>query len=235
MNGAEFAGLHAAPASPADVPDDPSARLVVLRPEYPHSGKTGESSAREAAERLLNERGTGPRQFRNALVFLAADQGRLGDVREAVRQWLAWRSIDEDRETLNLDAAQAKQAQAKRAEFDQVVDARLLEAWQWLITPSIPADNPTGEIQWDAVRVAGSEPLAMRAARKLKAEEGLVTEYSGVRLRLDLDRFLWAGGRARRCARTRRLLWQVPLPAAPARSQRAGGGDRERHLGPYLA
>ena len=188
---AEFAGIHAAPASPADVPDDPSARLVVLGPEDPHSGKTAESSARDAAERILNERGAGPRQHRNALVFLAADQGRLADVRDAVRHWLAWRSIDEDRETLNLDAAQAKQAQAKRAEFDQVVDARLLEAWQWLIAPSLPADDPTGEMQWEAVRVAGSEPLAVRASRKLKAEEGLVTEYSGVRLRLDLDRFLW--------------------------------------------
>jgi hypothetical protein len=165
---------------------------VVLGPDYPHSGKTAESPARDGAQQLLNERGTAPRQYRNALVFLAADQGRLADLRDAVRHWLAWSSIDEDREILNLDAAQAKQAQAKRAEFDQVADARLLEGWQWLIAPSLPADDPTGEIQWDAVRVAGSEPLAVRAARKLKAEEGLVTEYSGVRLRLDLDRFLWA-------------------------------------------
>ena len=188
---AEFAGIHAAPSSPADVPDDPSARLVVLGPDNPHSGKTTASSARDAAQLLLNERGTGPRQYRNALVFLAADQGRLADVRDAVRHWLAWRSIDEDRETLNLDAAQAKQAQTKRAEFDQIIDARLLEAWQWLIVPSLPADDPTGEIRWEAARVAGSEPVAVRAARKLKSEEGLVTEYSGVRLRLDLDRFLW--------------------------------------------
>jgi hypothetical protein len=124
-------------------------------------------------------------------VFLAADQGRLADLRDSVRHWLAWRSIDEDRETLNLDAAQAKQAQAKRAEFDQAVDARVLEAWQWLIVPSLPPDDAGGDVHWEAVRVAGSEPCAVRVARKLKAEEGLVTEYSGVRLRLDLDRFLW--------------------------------------------
>jgi hypothetical protein len=93
---------------------------VVLGPDYPHSGKTAESPARDGAQQLLNERGTAPRQYRNALVFLAADQGRLADLRDAVRHWLAWSSIDEDREILNLDAAQAKQAQAKRAEFDQV-------------------------------------------------------------------------------------------------------------------
>ena len=39
----------------------------------------------------IDERGAGPRQFRNALVFLAADHGRLADVRDAVRHWLAWR------------------------------------------------------------------------------------------------------------------------------------------------
>ena len=163
----------------------------MLGPEHSHSGKSAESEARDYARQLLDERGTGPRQYRNALVFLAADQGRLADLNDAVRHWLAWRSIDEDREMLNLDAAQAKQATAKRAEFDQVVDARLLEAWQWLLVPSVPADDPTGEIKWEAVRVSGSEPLAVRAARKLKSDEALVTEYSGVRLRLDLERFLW--------------------------------------------
>ena len=56
---AEFAGIHAAPASPADVPDDPSARLVVLGPEHSHSGKSAESEARECARQLLDERGSG--------------------------------------------------------------------------------------------------------------------------------------------------------------------------------
>jgi predicted AAA+ superfamily ATPase len=188
---AEFAAVHAAPASPSDVPDEPSARLVMLGPADPHSGKTADSPARDLARLLLDERGTGPRRYRNALVFLAADQGRLADVGEAVRSWLAWRSIDEDSETLNLDAVQSKQVEAKRAEFDHVVDARISEAWQWLIVPSVHAEEPTGPVHWEVVRVAGSEAPALRAVRKLKAEEGLVTEYSGVRLRLDLDRFIW--------------------------------------------
>jgi hypothetical protein len=42
--------------------------------------------------------------------------------------------------------------------------------------------------------VTGQEPIPVRVSRKLKLEEGLITEYSGARLRMDLDRIpLWRG------------------------------------------
>ncbi len=47
---------------------------------------------------------------------------------------------------------------------------------------------------WDETRVSGPDPLAVRVARKLCNEESLITEYSGVRLRMDLDGVpLWRG------------------------------------------
>jgi hypothetical protein len=39
----DFVNVHPAPRSPADVPDEPEVRLVVLGPEHPHSGKTADS------------------------------------------------------------------------------------------------------------------------------------------------------------------------------------------------
>ena len=42
--------------------------------------------------------------------------------------------------------------------------------------------------------MTGGEPIPVRVSKKLKVEEGLVTEYSGARLRMDLDRIpLWKG------------------------------------------
>jgi hypothetical protein len=42
------------------------------------------------------------------------------------------------------------------------------------------------------VRVGDADPLALRASRRLRSEEGLITTYSGGRLRMDLDRIpLW--------------------------------------------
>lgn len=38
-----------------------------------------------------------------------------------------------------------------------------------------------------------ADPIAVRASRRLISEEGLITDYSGVRLRMDLDRVpLWS-------------------------------------------
>ena len=42
--------------------------------------------------------------------------------------------------------------------------------------------------------MGGPEPLAVRVSKKLRNEEALITEYSGARLRMDLDRVpLWRG------------------------------------------
>jgi hypothetical protein len=73
---------------------------------------------RKQAEEILARRGTGPRIYRNTLVFLAADRTRLAELEQGVRQYLAWRSIEEEKETLNLDAFQANQAKTKREGAD---------------------------------------------------------------------------------------------------------------------
>lgn len=100
---------------------------MVLPPIVSHSTKTATSTARQLADKLLAERGAGPRHYKNALVFLAADSTRLNDLEQAVRQLLAWTSIDEERDVLNLDAFQAKQAHAKRQQAEEVVKRQIPE------------------------------------------------------------------------------------------------------------
>ena len=64
------------------------------------------------------------------------------------------------------------------------------EAYQWLLVPSAAPGNP--EIAWEVARTGGSDSLAVRASRRLRSEEALITTYSGARLRMDLDRIpLW--------------------------------------------
>ena len=120
----------------------------------------------------------------------AADKLRLADVTLAVRRYLAWKSIYDERETLNLDTFQTNQAKTKMDDSDQSIDACIPEAYQWLLVPTQPA--PTDAIQWQQHRLQGQDVLSVRAARKLIGEELLIPEYSGVRLRMDLDRVpLW--------------------------------------------
>lgn len=190
----DFARVHVAPRAPTDVDDEPEARLVVLDPEHSHSSKTEESPARDFARIVLDERTGGPRLNRNMLVFLAPDTARLEELRDAARNCLAWKSIGRDQESLNLDSVQRSQVESRIGEWEDAVAQRVGEAYQWLLVPSAaPGDS---EVRWEASRVGGSEPLAVRASRKLRTEEALIIAYSGARLRMDLDRIpLWRDDR----------------------------------------
>lgn len=187
----EFSRVHPLPRSGADVPDDVDARLVVLGPDHPHV-RDGKSPAHAAAQAILDSRGSAPRLFQNALVFLAADSTRLQDLDEAVRRFLAWSEILRDKEVLDLTPFQVRQAETQKSAADGAVSARLPETYQWLLVPVQP--NPKAKPGWEIVRVGGTEALAVRASRKLRSAEALFTSLGGTRLRLELDRVpLWRG------------------------------------------
>jgi hypothetical protein len=187
----EFSRVHPLPQSPQDIPDEMDARLVVLGVEHPYSKEAG-SPADKAAKVILESRGTTPRLYRNTLVFLAVDRTRLQDLDEAVRHYIGWTSILEEKEALDLAPFQVKQAETQRTSADATVTGRLPEAYQWLLVPV--QSTPQAGVEWQAIRLTGQDPLAVRASKKLKSEELLVTGLAGTRLRLELDRIpLWRG------------------------------------------
>jgi predicted AAA+ superfamily ATPase len=188
----DFAAVHAAVRSAADVPDDPRARLVILAPQYAHDPKLGNSDARTQADAILKQRAAGPRLHRNMLVFLAADKTRLGDLEQAVRQYLAWKSIADEKDAMSLDKFQERQVETQVTHFNEAVGQRIDETYQWVLVPSQDKSEP--EVRWTETRVMGSEKLATRVSRKLVADEALIPKYSGVRLSMDLnDTPLWRG------------------------------------------
>ena len=187
----EFSRVHPLPAASADVPDDLDARLVVLRPDQPH-GREERSRAEVAAREILVNRGNAPRIYQNTLVFLAADTNRLPELEEAVRRYLAWESILQEKELLDLSPHQVKQAETQKNSADSVVTARLPECYQWLLAPTQP--SPQSPVEWSAQRLNGQEPLAVRASKKVLAIDLLVTQLAPTSLRLEMDRVpLWRG------------------------------------------
>jgi hypothetical protein len=108
----DFAAIHPAPAGPGEIPDQAGARLVLLGPEHPHrAGAAGaDAPALGRAAAWLAEAGDGvERAYRNMLVFLAPDAGRLDEVRAAVGRGA-----------------------------DQEVGGLVDETWRWLLAPSGP-------------------------------------------------------------------------------------------------
>jgi hypothetical protein len=185
----DFSRIHPMPQSGQDVPDDLDARLVVLGVDHAYS-KEPSSAAETAAKAIFESRGNSPRLYRNTLVFLAADKTRLQDLDEATRRYLAWESILTEKVTLNLDPQQVKQAETQMAAADGAVTARLPETYQWLLVPG--QATPQAAVEWQAIRLSGQDALAVRASKKLRSEELLLTGFAATRLRMELDRVpLW--------------------------------------------
>jgi predicted AAA+ superfamily ATPase len=183
--GAFFAGVHAVPGGPADVADVAEARLVLLGPAQPHVPRSSDSQALEQAQVILDSRGPAPRDYRNMLVFLAADQRRVADLEQAAAEHIAWSSIVEESDALVLDPLQSGQARNRRDDADRTVDLRMSDAYQWVLVPRQP--EPTRPIEWEAVKVDGEGGLTERAGRKLVHGGALYVSYPAVLLRLQLD------------------------------------------------
>ena len=187
----DFKRVHPLPRSAQEVPDDYDARLVVLGMDQPY-GRDGGSPAEAAAQTILESRGSAPRIYRNTLVFLAADRTRLQELDEAVRRYLAWESILAERDTLDLSPHQVRQAETQRDGVSGAVTARLPETYQWLLVPV--QTIPDAAVEWSAIRLTGQDALAVRASRRLKNDELLVTGFVGTLLRMELDKIpLWRG------------------------------------------
>jgi predicted AAA+ superfamily ATPase len=185
---ADFAGVHVAPPDSADVPDEAACRLVILSPGTPHRARSDDSPARAAAQEILERRGNAARLARNMLVFMAADSERLIELQQALRSWLAWTSIQQDEDQLDLSATQKRQVGAQVQKMEETVGARMMETYCHLLVPS---QDGAGPIQWTTTRLQGNGGLVARAARKLRNEQQLITEWSPALLRMELDRWLW--------------------------------------------
>ncbi len=200
----DFAGVHACPTGPGDVPDEPEARLVILPPRVYHRKGQEDSTALKFAKEILDKKGGGPRLERNMLVFLAADKRELDSLMEAVAQHLAWKSIFGEWQPLNLDPFHKTQAETKTRETDGTVNTRISGAWIHALVPTQPQPVPAAKeqpttnqqdkrelIRWEEIKVSGNDSLTKRTSNKLKSEEMLMPKMGGIRLRMELDRYLW--------------------------------------------
>ena len=88
------------------------------------------------------------RRYRNALVFLAPDHARLQALDEAIRLHLAWKSILTD--PLDLTRRQMRRVERDRDDAAQIITARLLLAYTWLLTPVQKTLAGSGSLEGDA-------------------------------------------------------------------------------------
>jgi len=188
-----FAAVSVALEDSADLPDDaqrPSVRLVVLGPQHPHSARDPLSSGRIQALELLFKRGNADRLGQNTLVFLAPDKAQLSNCFGRTRDYLAWKSICDGFESLNLSAAQHREAEGKLGEAEKSLEVVLRETWVWTLAPH-QSGGTRDTLTWDESRLSGDGSLVARAARKLTQDMALSDTLSAKVLDQQLEGWLW--------------------------------------------
>jgi len=145
-----------------------------------------------AVTEILNNRGNMPRIYRNMLAFIAPDQELMASLKQAVGIYIAWKSIKVDREDLNLDAAQNRETDNNLSTSNKTVDARIKEAYSWLLIPYIDKDEDVKTIAWAAIRISGgSDGIITKAAKKMIHNGDVITEWAPVMLLMELNNVLW--------------------------------------------
>lgn len=164
-----LAGLHICPVSSNDIPDEQAVRLVILRPENSIQRSNGKYGGRalEIVDNYLNNRGNSPRVYRNMLAFVAPDNDKLRDLQIEVKRLLAWQSIISDKEDLNLDGSQIREAENSLNRSNTTVEQRIKETYCWLLVPYIDTFEDMKTIQWEITDLGGGDDgIISKAAKK---------------------------------------------------------------------
>ena len=191
---AAFAGVHCFRES-SEVPDDESLRLVILRPEYRHGNSSSDSNAIDQADKFLQQRGEQPRQNQNRLVFLAADAGSFEGCRAACRQYLAWRSIVEDKNALNLTPYDVEQAGASKHNAESKFQGMLNQVFKWILAPRKESGGTTAAaaVEWDSYSVDVAPGNRMSTILdKCNDEEVVNARYAPFMLKRKLEQTFFA-------------------------------------------
>ena len=184
----EFETLQAAPADSSDIPDEPEGlRLIVMGVNHPHS--KNDSQAQKAALDILTRRGTGPREYRNCLVFLAADHRQLVELKSSMRNKRAWEGIISDAKLLDLTKSNEERARQSLEKADKALDIHRKETWCHLLCPL--QKKPEDEISWSCTKLSTQEEILPAAGKRLLSDEALLVSLGPARLQRDLKEYMW--------------------------------------------
>jgi len=181
-----FHRVHAAPDNMIDVDDARGIALVIIPPAHPHALKSPDKTpAERIATDALQRRGTGQRKFRNAIVFVAADESGLDTCRELARKYLAWRSIVEDKEMADgLTRAQFEDAGSRMRQSAEALAQRIRSTWSHVLYPVQAQDAVSGSgltsgftlEHTSVVNRAPGKPIPQVVYEKLRANGVIVDE-----------------------------------------------------------
>ncbi|MDR0630682.1 MAG: DUF499 domain-containing protein, partial [Holosporales bacterium] len=200
---APFSGVHPCPINTSDIPDEQVLRLVILPPTQTYETNINKSNnvsitsnkAMETSLKYATAKGNTTRTYQNMLLFIAPDYNSLANLVDSTKYYLAWKTILEDSETLNLDEIQKKEAIREINTNESTMLHRLVECYRWLLIPETDKEHPDKAIEFEQIRLtADSEDINSiieNAKNRLIQDQKIICSYSPLFLKKVLDTLLW--------------------------------------------
>lgn len=190
---APFARIHLF-RSAQDVSDEQNLGLVILHPSDTYR-KGGDEDSRgiAIAKLILEKKGDMPRNYKNMLIFLAPDLDGMKNLREEVKKYLAWQSIQKDSAgdspILDLQKTQLKSVKEELDRSDMAVDRKLKETYKWVLVPDM---DPNSSIQWQTYEaVSGDRSLLAGVVAQLRESESVISTWGPLLLKRLLEKWIW--------------------------------------------
>ncbi len=182
----KFSAVHCAPDLSSDVPDDDgNLRLVILGIKNHHQKTLKNSEGMAEAKDILINKGSTPRVYRNTFVFLAPDSRAIDNIRDAMRQELAWKQVVNEKDRLDLTQSDAARAEEQKENAASTTFLRIKEAWSQIIYPV--QKNPQDDVEFKSSKLQSIENIFANIIRKLEVEQAIYSEIGPRSLKVFLE------------------------------------------------
>ena len=191
--------VQVCPTSPGLVKDSETLQYVILHPQASLPSREKEVDiAQDTVLNILTYRTDDEQQraFRNTLLFIAARRDDIRDLRNLVKNYLAWNSIrngDDLHSALgNLTGTRRDQTTKNLESAEDAVTAALFKAYRWALAPS-QADPQRNAYDFS---IADTKPedgrIIQRLRNKFIEEDTIVTKIAPEILGEKLQQYVWS-------------------------------------------
>ena len=190
--------VQVCPTSQDLVKDTETLQYVILHPkESLPSREKEDDKAHENALKILRYTNDGiQRTFRNTLLFIAARRDDIRDLRNLVKNYLAWNSImtgdDLHGALSNLEGERLDQTKGNLESAEDSVTATIFKAYRWALAPS-QADPRNNVYDFS---IAETKPEDGRIIKRLRdkfiGDDAIVTKIAPEIFAGKLQQYVWS-------------------------------------------
>ena len=191
--------VQVCPTSPSLVKDAETLQYVILPPQASLPSREKETDvAGETARKILEYSADSEKQrtFRNTLLFIAARRDDIRELRNLIKNYLAWNAImngDALHGALtNLEGARLDQTKENLESAEDAVTNALFKAYRWALTP-FQTDEREAVYNFSTAETRPEDGRIMKRLRdKFVDDDAIVTKIAPDIFAAKLQQYVWS-------------------------------------------